>query len=93
MPAWGARISTRRSWSSAAILRSTSSATLALDLAQLLGDLAAQVLVDLHDLQRRLGDLALGLGGAAIELAALAVEPGLLALQRGQPGSWIRFLR
>ena len=37
-------------------------ADLAVDLAHLLGDLAAQILVDLDDLQLGLGDLALGLG-------------------------------
>ena len=56
---------------------------LGLDLAQLLGDLAAQLLVDLDDLQLDLGDLALRLGGRGDELAALALEPRRLALERG----------
>ena len=61
-------------------------ADLAVDLAQVLGDLAAQILIDLQDLQLDLGDLALGLGGRRDELAALALEPRRLALERGQLG-------
>ena len=41
-------------------------ADLAVDLAQFLGDVAAEILVDLENLQLGLGDLALGLGGDAI---------------------------
>ena len=72
----------RFSWSSAATLRSTSSAILPCDLAQVLGDLAAQFLIDLQDLQLDLGDFALGLGGRGDELAALAFEAGRVALER-----------
>ena len=82
MPSCGARMSMRFSWSSAATLRSTSSAILPCDLAQLLGDLAAQFLVDLQDLQLDLGDLALRLGGRGDELAALAFEARRVALER-----------
>ena len=59
---------------------------LGLDLAQLRGDLAAQILLDLHDLEFGLADLALGLGDRRDELAALAAKPGLLALQRVDAG-------
>ena len=52
------------------------------DLAQVLGDLAAQFLIDLQDLQLDLGDLALGLGGRGDELAALAFEARRVALER-----------
>ena len=60
-------------------------ADLAVGLAQLLGDVARQILIDLDDLQLDLGDLALGLGGLSDELAALAFDLGLVALQRGEP--------
>src|SRR5215208_6318904 len=55
---------------------------LALRLAQVLGDLAAQFLIDLQDLQLDLGDFALGLGGRGDELTALAFEAGRVALER-----------
>src|SRR5215203_5224162 len=55
---------------------------LALDLAQVLGNLAAQILIDLQDLQLDLGNLALGLGGRRDELAALALEARGVALER-----------
>src|SRR5215510_2802850 len=54
---------------------------LALDLAQLLGHLAAEILIDLEDLQLDLGGLALGLGDVGDELAALAGQAGRLALK------------
>ncbi len=60
-------------------------ADLVVGLAQILGDVADHVLVDLDDLQLGLGDLALGLRARGDELRALAVEPGGVALQRGQP--------
>ena len=65
---------------------------LGLDLAQLLHHLGAHLLVDLDDLQRGLGDLALGLRDAGDDLAALALEARRLALERRQarelaPGS------
>ena len=50
-------------------------ADLAVDLAHFLGDLAAQVLVDLDDLQFGLRDLAVGLGDCGDQLPALALEP------------------
>ena len=56
---------------------------LVVDLAQILADLAAQVLVDLHDLQLGLGDLALGLRRSRrSSCAALAFEARRVALQR-----------
>src|SRR5829696_9150057 len=55
---------------------------LALDLAQVLGNLAAQILIDLQDLQLDLGNLALGLSGRGDELAALALEARGVALER-----------
>ena len=60
-------------------------ADLVVGLAQILGDFADHVLVDLDDLQFGLGDLALGLGPRGDVLRALAVEPRGVALQRGQP--------
>ena len=60
-------------------------ADLVVGLAQILGDVADHVLVDLDDLQLGLGDLALGLGARGDVLRALAVEPRGVALQRGQP--------
>ena len=83
MPSCGARMSMRLSWSSAATLRSTELGDLGLDLAQVLADLGAHVLVDLQDLQLDLGDLALGLRGRGDELAALAFEARRVALERG----------
>ena len=73
----------RLSWSSAATLRSTSSAILPRISAQLLADLGAQILVDLQDLQLGFGDLALGLGDRGYERPALPFEPRRIALERG----------
>jgi hypothetical protein len=53
-------------------------------LAQVLGDLADHVLVDLDDLQFGLGDLALGLRARGDVLRALAGQAGQVALQRGE---------
>ena len=83
MPSCGARMSMRLSWSSAATLRSTSSAILPRISRELLADLGAQILVDLQDLQLGLGDLALGLGDRGDERAALALEARGVALERG----------
>src|SRR5215207_2305939 len=55
---------------------------LALGLAQVLGDLRAQVLIDLQDLQLDLGDLALGLSDRGHELAQFPSEPYRVALER-----------
>src|SRR5829696_6272079 len=55
---------------------------LALDLAQILGNLAAQILIDLQDLQLDFGNLALGLCSRRDELAALALEARGVALKR-----------
>src|SRR5205814_6529719 len=68
-------------------------ADLGLDLAHLLGDVAAQVLIDLDDLQLGLGDLALDLGRRGDQLAAFALEPRLLALERREPGELNQILR
>src|SRR6202012_4162931 len=56
-------------------------ADLVVGLAQILGDLACHVLVDLDDLQFGLGDLALGLGARGYQLGALPVEAGGVALE------------
>ncbi len=61
-------------------------AELGVDLAHVLGDFAAQILIDLDDLQLGLGDLALGLRDRSNQLPALALEPRAVALKRGQPG-------
>src|SRR5262249_22183644 len=57
---------------------------LALDLAQLLGHLAAEILVDLDGLQLDLGDLALRLRDAGDELSAFAGDPYRFPLQLHQ---------
>ena len=56
---------------------------LALDFPQFLGNLAAQILVDLDDLQFGLGHLAVGLGGGGDELATFAPEPRPTPAQAG----------
>ena len=56
------------------------------DIGDLLGVLAAHVLIDLNHLQLDFGNLALGLGDGRNQLPALAFEPGRLALQRIDPG-------
>ena len=61
-------------------------ADLAVDLARLLGDLAAQIPVDLDDLQFGFGDLALGLRGLRDQLPGFALEPGRVALELGELG-------
>ena len=76
----------RLSWSSAVTLRSTNSPDFAVDLAHILGDFAAEILVDLDDLQLGFGDLALGLRNRSDELRAFALDAGAVALQRGQAG-------
>ena len=59
-------------------------ADLVVGLAQILGDFADHVLVDLDDLQFGLGDLALGLRARGDVLRPLAGQPRGVALQRGQ---------
>src|SRR4051812_11703788 len=61
-------------------------ADLVVGLAQILGDLADHVLVDLDDLELGLGDLALGLRARGDVLRALAIEAGAVAFERGQAG-------
>src|SRR3954454_20038000 len=61
-------------------------ADLVVGLAQILGDLADHVLVDLDDLELGLGDLALGLRARGDVLRTLAVEAGAVAVGRGQAG-------
>src|SRR6185312_14132516 len=48
---------------------------------------AAQILIDLDNLQFSLRHLAFGLGDRGYELATLALEPGAVALKRGQTGN------
>ena len=60
-------------------------ADLVVGLAQILGDVADHILVDLDDLQFGLGDLALGLRARGDVLRPLAGEPGRVALERRQP--------
>ena len=67
-------------------------ADLAVGLAQLLGDVAGEFLIDLEDLQLDLGDLALGLGGIGDELSR--ARPAILASSRSSEVSrlsWTRF--
>src|SRR4051812_5524414 len=59
-------------------------ADLVVGLAQILGDLADHVLVDLDDLELGLGDLALGLRARGDVLRTLAVEAGAIAFERGE---------
>ena len=59
---------------------------LGVDLAHVLGDLAAQVLIDLDDLEFGLRYLALGLRNGRYQLPAFALEPRAVALQRGETG-------
>ena len=61
-------------------------ADLAVDLARLLGDLAAQIAVDLDDLQFGLRDLACGLRGLRDQLRGFALQPHRLAFELGQLG-------
>ena len=55
-------------------------------LAQLLGHIRLDLLVDLEDLQLGLADLALGLGDARLQRSALALEPRGVAFERGERG-------
>ena len=59
-------------------------ADLAVDLARLLGDLAAEIAVDLDDLQFGLRDLAGGLGGLRNQLRGFTLQPHRRALELGQ---------
>jgi hypothetical protein len=52
------------------------------DLAHLLRDLTAEVLVDLNDLERDFGDLSSGLRDGSLQLGLFAIEPGRLPLQQ-----------
>src|SRR6202035_3719851 len=60
-------------------------ADLAVGLAQFLGDVAGELLIDLEDLQLDLGNPALGLRGIGDQRTALALDLGLVALQRREP--------
>ena len=60
-------------------------ADLAVGLAQFLGDVTGELLVDLKDLQLDLGDPALGFRGIGDQRAAFALDLGLIALERRQP--------
>src|SRR5262252_2477392 len=57
---------------------------LALDLAQLLRDLASQLLIDLDDLELGLGDLGASLRDRGSELAMLSLDPHRFAFELGQ---------
>src|SRR4029077_1862237 len=59
-------------------------ADFAVGFAQLLGDAAGQILIDLDDLQLDFGDFAFRLRRLGHDLAALAFKVRFLALQRGQ---------
>ena len=61
-------------------------ADLAVDFARLLGHFAAQIAVDLDDLQFGFGDLAGGLGGLRDQLPRFALQPRRRALELGQLG-------
>ena len=84
-PSCGARMSVRRELVLGGHLALDVFADLAVGLAQLLGDVAGEFLIDLEDLQLNFGDLALGFGGGGNERAALALQARLLALERGEP--------
>src|SRR5262249_40970257 len=56
-------------------------ADLGVDLAHFLCDFAAQILIDLNDLQLDLGNLSLGLCHQCYKLRMLAIEPRRLPLQ------------
>src|SRR5262249_42466488 len=60
-------------------------ADLALDLAELFRDVAAEILIDLDDLKLDLADLAAGLRRCGDRLRALALEPRRLPFERDQP--------
>ena len=79
-------MSTRLSWSSAVTLRSTNSPILPSISRVSLADLAAQIAVDLDDLQFGLRDLAGDLGGLRDQLRGFAFQPRRLALELGQLG-------
>src|SRR5262245_10530538 len=55
--------------------------------------LAAQILIDLNDLQLYLTDFSLGLSPAADELTALALKPLRLALEASQPAYRDKIIR
>ena len=59
---------------------------LGVDLAHVLGNLAAQVLIDLDNLELGLRYLALGLGNGSYQLTALALQPRAVALEGRKTG-------
>src|SRR5262245_49111019 len=59
-------------------------ADLGVDLAHLLLDLTAEILVDLNDLELDFGDLPPGLRDGRLQLGLFAVETGRLPLQQGK---------
>src|SRR5215510_4843287 len=63
-------------------------ADLRIDFAQLLADLAAEIKIDLNDLQFDLRDLAAGLGRACHRLRPFAFKASCFALQQGELGYW-----
>src|SRR5262249_30132668 len=60
-------------------------ADLAVSIAQLLGNIAGQILIYLDDLQLYFRDFALRLCCLSDDLPALSLEPRFLALQRSEP--------
>ena len=82
VPSCGERISTRCSWSSACKLALDEFADLGVDLAHLLRDLTAEILVDLNYLELNFGDLAFGLRDGSHQLSLFAVDPGRFPLQQ-----------
>ena len=61
-------------------------ADLAVDFPRLLGDFAAQVAIDLNDLQLRLGNLAGGLRGLRLQLSGFAFQARRGAFELGELG-------
>ena len=68
-------------------------ANLTVGFAQFLGDVAAELLIDLNDLQLGLDNLALRLGGGSDKLAAFALQTRGFAFERRQPVDLHQVLR
>ena len=82
-PACGARISISLQLVRRRDLAFDQLGDLGTDVGKLLGHVAAQVLIELDDLQLGLGDLSLSLRHGGDELPALPFEPRRIALERG----------
>ena len=79
-------MSVRLSWSKAETLRSTNSPIFAVDFAHLFGDFARQILIDLNDLQLKLGNFALGLRNRANQLPALTAKTRCFTFELAEAG-------